>query len=90
MTMELSRLRQLIANGKIASVTFVKRSDGTERKMLCRTGVRKGLTGRGPNYDPESKNLLTVFDMEKKAYRTIPAENVVEITAQKRHFSFRS
>lgn len=88
--MELSRLKELIGGGKIASVTFIKRSDGSERKMLCRTGVHKGVKGVGAAYDADSKNLLTVFDMEKEAFRTIPAENVVEVTARKQHYTFRS
>jgi hypothetical protein len=87
--MDLSELKRLVANGKIFSVVFVKRTDGTERKMICRTGVRKGVTGRGSTYDPESKNLLTVFDMEKEAFRTIPAEGVVEVRARKRHLKFQ-
>lgn len=86
--MELSKLRSLIGNGKIASVTFIKRSDGTERKMICRTGVKKGVTGRGSSYDPETKGLLTVFDMQKQAFRTIPSEAVIEVTAQKQHMKF--
>lgn len=88
--MELTRLKQLLGGGKIASVTFVKRSDGMERKMLCRVGVRKGVTGRGAAYDAESKNLLTVYDMEKQAFRTIPAENVVEVKARKQQYTFQS
>jgi hypothetical protein len=87
--MELSRLRELLGGGKIASVRFIKRSDNTERRMICRTGVHKGVTGKGASYDPASKNLLTVFDMEKQAFRTIPAENVVEVTARKIHHKFR-
>jgi hypothetical protein len=87
--MELSKLRELVGDGKIAAVTFIKRSNGEERKMLCRTGVKKGVTGRGAAYDPATKNLLTVFDMEKQAFRTIPAENVVEIHARKHHYNFR-
>jgi hypothetical protein len=87
--MELSKLKELIGDGKIAGVTFIKRSDGSLRHMLCRTGVRKGVTGRGAAYDPASKGLLTVFDMEKEAFRTIPAENVVEVRARKHQHTFR-
>ena len=87
--MDVSRLKSLIGDGKIARVTFIKRSDGSERKMICRTGVKKGLTGRGAAYDPESKNLLTVFDMEKGAYRTIPCENVIEVQARKERVTFQ-
>ena len=58
--------------------------------MVARTGVKAHLSGGGAAYDPESRNLLTVFDMEKRAYRTIPAEGVIEVTAQKRQYKFQS
>lgn len=57
--------------------------------MVCRTGVKKGVTGKGSAYNPEDKNLLTVFDMEKNAFRTIPAENVVEVRARKHHYKIQ-
>lgn len=87
--MELSKLKSIVGGGKIASVTFIKRSDGAERKMLCRTGVKIGLTGKGAAYDADSKGLLTVYDMQKRAYRTIPAENVIEVHARKIQHTFR-
>jgi hypothetical protein len=88
--MELSELKSLVGNGKIFSVIFTKRTDGTERRMVCRVGVSKSLVGRGPSYDAESKDLLTVYDMEKKAYRMIPAEGVIELRAMKQQFKFQS
>ena len=88
--MEVSELRRLVGDGKIFSCTFVKRSDHSVRRMVARTGVKLGLTGKGSAYDPESKGLLTVYDMEKKGYRTIPSENVVEIRAHKEQFDFSS
>jgi hypothetical protein len=65
--------------GRIFSVEFIKRTDNTFRKMLCRTGVRKYIRGGGRNYSPEKKNLLSVFDMKKIGYRMIPVENILEI-----------
>ncbi len=87
--MDVSKLKSLVGRNQIFSVTFIKRTDGTERKMVCRTGVRKGVTGGGAAYDPESKNLLTVFDMEKRAFRTIPCENVIEVKARRHVTRFR-
>ncbi len=86
--MDVSELRKFLDGGKIARVTFVKRTDGTQRDMVCRTGVKKGVTGRGAAYDPESKGLVTVFDMQKQAFRTIPCENVIEVRARKQHMKF--
>lgn len=87
--MQVSELKSLIGNGKIASVTFIKRTDGSKRRMVCRTGVRVGLTGEGAVYDPEPKNLLLVYDMQKKGYRMIPAENVLEVHARGERRVFR-
>jgi hypothetical protein len=88
--MQVSELKSLIGNGKIASVTFIKRTDGTERRMLCRTGVKLGAKGSGERaYDPESKNLLLVYDMQKHGYRMIPAESVLEVRARGERRVFR-
>jgi hypothetical protein len=65
-------------NGLLFSVLFIK-ADGTERKMICRTGVKKHLKGGELSFDPIEKGLLPVFDMEKKAYRMIPLDRVLSI-----------
>ena len=39
--------------------------------MNARRGVSKGITGQGMSFDPMSKGLLVVFDMQKLAYRMI-------------------
>ena len=43
-------LRELVENtkGRIMKVRFIKK-DNTERTMICRFGVRKGLVGVGKN-----------------------------------------
>ncbi len=75
--------------GKFFGVRFTKRSDGTLRTMLCRTGVHqfvKGAAGKGLQYKPKEKNLVTVWDKHAYAekgdtgYRMIPVENVKSIT----------
>lgn len=65
-----------IKNGKIFSVTFVKK-DGTLRKMTARLGVKKDLKGVGLKFDPAEKNLLVVFDMHKRAYRMINLKTII-------------
>jgi hypothetical protein len=53
--------------GKFFSVTFTKKSDNTERTMLCRTGVSKytkGILPPGERLQQDYKNsVLTVWDM---------------------------
>ena len=53
-----------IPNGRVFTVEFIKRTTGELRKMNCRKGVRKGVNGRGRNFDPKSKGLIGVFDMK--------------------------
>ena len=69
--------------GEIFKAVFLKRtvdpSKGrrTYRKMICRRGVKKGVKGVGMAYDPEKRDLLCVYDMEKKAFRMIAMDSLV-------------
>ena len=67
--MDGNALRKIVG-GKFFSVVFVKK-DGTVRKMLCRLGVTKYLKGGTQRYDPAALNMITVYDMIKRQYRTI-------------------
>jgi hypothetical protein len=59
-----------IPNGRVFTVEFLKRTPNKEtgeremRKMNCRKGVRKGVKGVGRSFDPRSKGLIGVFDMQ--------------------------
>jgi hypothetical protein len=59
-------------HGKFFAVDFVKK-DGSERHMICRTGVSKHLRGGNKTTGP---NLITVFDVQKKQYRCFEPERV--------------
>lgn len=67
------------SEGKIISVDFIKRTTGEKRTMNCRFGVKKGITGAGMKYDPLEHGLIPVFDMQKKAFRMINLDTVLEI-----------
>lgn len=73
----------LATKGRIFSVTFIKK-DGTERKMVCRTGVQKGVKGVGLKFDPSSKNLMVVYDMHKKAFRMINLSTLLSFKFNKK------
>ena len=73
---EKSKYIQQKVKGKIFSVSFIKK-DGTERNMLCRLGVQKYLTGGKSVNDPSK--YLTVFDMQKKAYRNVALETIYRL-----------
>ena len=56
-------------HGRMFGATFFKK-DGSVRKMNCRTGVAKYIKGGGkPLYSYD--NLVRVYDIKKKGYRTI-------------------
>ena len=87
--MTLNRLRALVGNGRLFSCTFTKRSDGSERRMVARLGVAKGLKGGAPAYDASSRDLLTVWDMSAGGYRSIPVEGVRRLKCGGRTYEVR-
>ncbi len=64
---------------KVFTVVFTKRTTGEERVMNCRKGVTKHLKGGPAAYDPAAHQLLWVFDMQKKAYRSIAIEGITSL-----------
>lgn len=75
------------SKGKIFGVTFVKRTTGDIRTMSARLGVSKGVTGEGLKYDPESKQLMTVYDMHKKQYRMLNTETLSQLNIKGQTYS---
>lgn len=71
-------LRERFKDGKTFTVTFIKKN-GETRVMNARLGVKKPLKGGTLSYDPKEKNLLIVYDMQKKAYRCITLESIISI-----------
>ncbi len=57
-------------NGKIFSAVFIKK-DGEKRLMNCRTKVHKHVKGIGLKFKPHERGLMTVYDLQKGAYRFI-------------------
>ena len=58
-------------NGRIFRADFIKRTTGELRHMIARTGVTVGVTGKGMNYNPDTKGLRPVFDMQAVDWRMI-------------------
>lgn len=63
-------------HGKFFSCRFIKK-DLSDRKMTCRTGVKKHLTGAGAKYHKD--NLKVVFDCSVSGYRNINFDTTYEI-----------
>ena len=72
-----ARAKDLIkaAGGKIFTASNIKK-DGTKRILNGRTEVHKGVTGVGMGYNPEDYNMITIFDMQKKEFRTLNLETL--------------
>jgi hypothetical protein len=66
-------------NGKFFTCEFTKRTTGELRTMLCRTGVKSGLKGGTLKFDPKEKDLIVVWDRQKKLYRMIPVDGLRRI-----------
>lgn len=76
---QAAKLVQGYDSTRAFSVTFIKRSTGEVRLMNCMRGVTKHLKGGELTFDPSSKGLLVVFDLQKRAYRMVNLETVLEI-----------
>ncbi|MBN1974436.1 MAG: hypothetical protein JW787_12415 [Sedimentisphaerales bacterium] len=72
--------------GRIFKVSFIKRSDGLTRTMLCRNGVSKFINRKGMSFKPSDKNLYVVYDMIQKSYKCIPLENILCIRFKKKNY----
>ena len=81
------------SRGKLFSVTFIKRKDGSRRRMTARVGVRKGVNGDGLKFNPADHNLLTVHEFvtdptrgEKgrvrnmvTQFRSVPIDGIIQL-----------
>ena len=85
--MKIKDMKKLLGN-KFFTVTFTKK-DGSLRKMNARLGVTKHLKGGTKRYDAEARNMLTVFDVTKGAYRTVKVDNIKQIKAKGVNIDFR-
>ena len=75
-------------NGQFFSVTFIKRGDKSLRTIHGRTGVSKGVTGKGSRYNPASRDLITIWDSgqianekgeRSKGHKNVPLNDIKEL-----------
>lgn len=84
---KITKFLKATNNGKIFSATFEKK-DGTIRTINCRRNVSKGVKGVGYSFDPVSRGLLSVYDMQSKGFRFINLETLVEAKVNGEIFKF--
>ena len=76
----VAEIRKILGT-RIFGAKFTKR-DGSTRSGSFRLGVHKDLVGVGLAYDAPARGNLIVWDMTKKAYRTIRLDAVESLTVR--------
>jgi len=69
------------AKKNIVSGVFIKK-DGEKRTMTFRLGVKKNLAGGANKVERLDRPYLTVFDMQKNAYRTVNLRTLETLTVK--------
>ncbi|MHC4336645.1 MAG: AP2 domain-containing protein [Planctomycetota bacterium] len=72
--------------GRLFSVTFIKRSDGTERTVVARVGVTRGQKHKGMPFNPRERKLVVVFDVCERKYKCIPIEGIEAVCCRGRRY----
>ena len=70
----VEKINEVHARGVFYSVTFEKRSDKTQRTMVVRGGVKKGLKPKSEGeprkgYDPKKYGLMNAFSIDSDGWR---------------------
>jgi len=84
LTVSEKKLRGWVSRtgGRFFTVCFIKRTDGLERVMHCRTGVSP-LPGPSIINITETKKLLSVWDVSAREFRYVPLEGILWIRFKK-------
>ena len=86
---KLAKFIRRKAGKTIFRCTFTKRTTGEKRVMVCRLEVAKNIKGVGQPFDADDHELLTVWDMQKQAYRMINLQAVTELKIRGTGYSGR-
>lgn len=66
---------------RIINIVFIKRSDNSEREMICKTKILNYKSKNKPVYNMSEKNLYPVIDIENdNKIKAIPLDRIVSIT----------
>ena len=84
MKLSKNRIAQMVGN-TFFGATFIKK-DGSLRKIHCRLGVKRYTKGGKLSYNQDYYNYLTVYDLQKKAYRTINVNQLLTINTRNKKF----
>ena len=73
--MDRQAVIDLVDTGRMFTAVFIKKEDGSERVLNGQTRVKKFLKGGELSFNPEDKNLLSVWDAKARGYRFIPTDH---------------
>lgn len=88
--MKLDEFVNKVSDGREFSVTFIKRTTGEERRMVCKRGVTEGVKGIGLKFVPDEKGLFNVYDVEKEAHRMVDLRNLISLDLDGVNFVWNS
>lgn len=82
----MTNVKEILTTGKVVTVKFFSRTNGSPRTINGRVGVTKGLNGAGARYDAAAHNLVRIFTMAADGrgvgqWRSVPVDGVFEIRA---------
>ena len=79
-----NKAKELIKDSKglIFAATFTKK-DGSHRLMNARTGKQYTPTGRKAPYKPSEYNMISLYDMRKKAFRMLNLNTLLTLSINK-------
>ena len=78
--MDREDLLKIIGDGKFFSCEFIK-ADGSVRKLRGRLGVKLGQKGGVKPFNDAEKSIITVWDLDKKAYRSFRVDRLRNVRA---------
>ena len=83
-TINKTKAKELIkdSKGKIFSTTFVKK-DNTIRTLTSRTGKQYTPTGKAAPYKPSDYNLISLYDMKVKGWRSLNLNTLITLSINK-------
>ena len=83
-TINRTRAKELIkkSKGKIFAATFTK-VDGSHRLMNARLKKYISKTGRKAPYKAEDYNLIPIYDMKSKGWRSLNINTIITLSINK-------
>ncbi len=76
----------MATNGRVFSVTFIKRSTGKDKTIRARLGVKTKINGKGMRYNTHGRKIILVFDINMRKYKCIPIEGIEAVSYRGRPY----